>query len=182
MATQTDLAVAGVGNRWARDDAIGLYLVEALVERQTDAGIEILYWENADALTLTHDLLGLRTPVLIVDCADMGLAAGCWQRLSPQTARLRVHTDALSTHGLGVAEALSLAESLGFDKQVEVFGIQPFDVSPSLGLSPAMERRFPHLLRALETRVRAARMPDRNPNRAKVVLAKGLRSARERTD
>lgn len=182
MATPTDLAVAGVGNRWAGDDAIGLCLVEALAERQTEAGIEILYWENADALTLAHDLLGLRTPILIVDCADMGLTGGSWQRLSPQTARLRVHTDALSTHGLGVADALSLAQSLGFDQPVEVFGIQPFDVSPSLSLSPAMERRFPHLLRALETRVRAPRPPHGNSPRGKFVLANGLRGARERTD
>jgi hypothetical protein len=58
-------------------------------------------------------------------------------------------TSSVSTHGLGLAEGLELARTLGFNQPASIFGIQPFDLSPGQGLTPEMTSRFPLLLAAL---------------------------------
>lgn len=167
--------MAGIGNRWSSDDAVGLRLVESLAGRQLGHGVETVLWEDADALTLTHELLERDRPTLIVDCADMGSPPGDWRHFPSGAAHLALRVDALSSHGLGIAEALSLASSLGFGQPVDIFGVQPFDVSPGLGLSPAMQRRLPDLVDALCEVVRSLAGTDTGASRASAPSAFGLR-------
>ncbi len=147
------LTVAGIGSQLSCDDGIGLILVGALSERPLLPGITARLWEDADALTLTHLLLESDRPVLIVDCADMRLEIGRWRLFSDVDAGLSMQSRSLSTHGLGLAEALSFAHTLGLAQPVHIFGIQPFDLAPASELSPQMKERLPHLLRALERTV-----------------------------
>ena len=139
-----------IGNRSAGDDAVGLMLVENMEKRLDRADLFFQLWESADALTMAHDLLSLENAVLFVDCADMGIEPGEVCCFDAGSARLKIHSDGLSTHGLGMADALALAVALGFDQRVSVFGVQPFHLSPSLSLSPPMQTRLPCLLDALE--------------------------------
>lgn len=146
MSIERRLTVAGIGSLLSRDDAIGLELVRDL---PTPSGVETLLWEDADALTLAHELLQLATPVLIVDCADMRLAPGSWRAFSLDDAGLAPATDAVSTHGLGLAEALAIARQLGFGQTLRVFGVQPYDIRSGAGLSAAMAGRLGVLRQAL---------------------------------
>lgn len=145
------LTLAGVGTRSSGDDAIGLCLVEAMAGQAAGSDLECLLWEDADALTLANELLAIERDIIIVDCADLGLAGGSWRFFPLESARLLVRWDALSTHGLGPAEALTLARALGFARGAWIFGVQPFDLSPSPGLSPRMRSSFAALLGALRT-------------------------------
>jgi len=147
------LSVIGIGARNAGDDAIGLLLVESLERRPARAGLSFHLWGDADALTLAHDLMELSTPALIVDCADMGLDPGSHRCFDGRRGALTVRSSSLSTHGLGMAEALALAEDLGFDQEVVIFGVQPFDLSLAAGLSPSMEVRIPGLFEALDAKI-----------------------------
>ena len=149
------LTVIGVGGRGSGDDAVGLELVERLAGRLVLDGLSFLLRPDADPLTLAQDLLELTAPVLIVDCADMGLQPGESRCFPAESASLRIRTDSTSTHGLGVAEAIAIADALGFDRPVTLFGVQPFDTSPDLRLSLPMETRLPRLLAALESEVLA---------------------------
>lgn len=143
------VTLAGVGSRFSRDDEIGLRLVEAIAGRGSTTAVECRLWEDADALSLANELLELDRDVVIVDCADMGLAGGSWRLFADDAVRLRIRADPLSTHGLGLAEALSIARSLGFKPCIRIFGVQPFDLSPGPGLSARMQDAFPDLLAAL---------------------------------
>ena len=143
------LTVAGVGSFLSCDDAIGLRLVEAYGRQPLPDGVATQSWENADALTLADNLLESGQPLLLVDCADMGLAAGSWRLFPADEAGFRCRTDALSTHGLGVAEALAIARELGWGEAMYLFGIQPFDLSPGPVLSGRMQAGFAGLVRAL---------------------------------
>ena len=147
------LTVVGIGSRGARDDEVGLLLVETLAKRSSECNVVTRLWENADSLTLAHDLLELSGPVLIVDCADMGLAAGSWRFFSSQESQIKHHSATVSTHGLGMAEALTIAQGLGYKHTVHLFGIQPFDLSPALGLTTEMKKRFPAILEALDNAI-----------------------------
>ena len=147
------LSVIGIGAQSAGDDAIGLKLVESLARRRARAGLSFHLWGDADALTLAHDLTELSTPALIADCADMGLEPGSHRCFDGRSGSLTVRSSSVSTHGLGMTEALALAEDLGFDQKVTIFGVQPFDLSPATGLSPSMQARFPGLLEALDAKI-----------------------------
>ncbi|MDD3519524.1 MAG: hypothetical protein PHQ14_14340, partial [Chromatiales bacterium] len=89
-----------------------------------------------------------------VDCADMGIAAG-EHRLFPATeARLACKARGLSTHGIGLADGLALAEALGRRGETWVFGVQPADTDLRDGLSPVLSHRLPALAAALADAVR----------------------------
>ncbi|GBE13821.1 hypothetical protein BMS3Bbin14_00425 [bacterium BMS3Bbin14] len=158
------LVVAGIGSRYLADDGIGLRLVETL--DHLEPGVRSELWEDADALTLSHRLLDLSAPVLLVDCADMGLAGGEWRCFRVRPAgdhragvELVLRSRTLSTHGLGLAEAVRIAMELGLGWPVHVFGVQPFELElqPRSGeeLSPAMRSHLPALRSALRQRIRA---------------------------
>jgi hydrogenase maturation protease len=146
-------SVVGIGSRAGRDDGVGLALVERLERNGRFPELSFLLWENADAATVAYNLLELETPVLLVDCADMGLAPGECRMFDQRNVSLNLRTDSISTHGLGLAEALTLARSLGFEQDAHVFGVQPFDLNPGLSLSSRMEERFDDLCDALGTRI-----------------------------
>ncbi len=142
------LTVAGIGSPLRGDDGIGLALVAGLAPT---AGVVCAQWADSDALDLAHHLLQCPGPVLLVDCAEMGLAPGDWRRfrLHPAAeARLIAHSRSLSTHGLGLAEALAIATQLGLDVSVQAFGVQPYRLAHG-GLSEAMQARLPQLQQAL---------------------------------
>ncbi|MCB9477089.1 MAG: carbamoyltransferase HypF [Deltaproteobacteria bacterium] len=142
----TMLNVVGVGSAWGRDDAIGLALVESL---PSDDRCATTLLEDADALTLAEWLISKDGPVVVVDAADMGLAGGAWRFFSRDEAALATRSDSCSTHGFGIADALALAANLGFEQPTYVFGVQPFDLSPAMGLTPEMSARLSDLATAL---------------------------------
>lgn len=161
------LTVAGIGSRHSTDDAIGLWLVDNLGSLPEGVGRE--RWEDADALSLAHLLLENTGPLLIVDCAEMGLMGGEWRCFSATAdtnMKLTSHSRSISTHGLGLAEALNIARKLGLDTPVHIFGVQPFQLkyslTPNSGLSEAMQTRLPQLLIALRQNIDALRkrMPE----------------------
>ena len=152
------LLVAGIGSYLSSDDEIGLALVEAFADRphdppSTGSQVVITLWSDADALTLANELINLTTPVLLVDCADMRLPGGSWRLFPAEKARLDDPVRALSTHGLGLIDALRIGRELGCEQDVHFFGVQPFDLTPRRGLSMRMRACFADLLDALASSV-----------------------------
>jgi hydrogenase maturation protease len=131
------------------DDQIGLALVRSLSSEAGYAGHCVLL-ECADAAMVASSLLEWQRPVVLVDAADMGFAPGEYRFFPDDKAAMTLKTSSVSTHGLGLAEGLEIARSLGYDHPVHIFGVQPFDVSPKQELSQEMAELFPTLLSALK--------------------------------
>jgi hydrogenase maturation protease len=145
---RSEWQIVGLGTYLGHDDVIGLALVQELSREMAFAERCVLL-ESADAATVASSLLEWQRPVILVDAADMGLAPGEYRSFSDRDASVILKTSSVSTHGLGLAEGLELARTLGFDRPAGIFGIQPFDLSPGQGLTPEMTSRFPLLLAAL---------------------------------
>ncbi len=122
--------VIGIGNPWRGDDGVGHAVVEALagtpgLTTATCSG------EPAELMELWqgHD------PVILVDAVVTGAAPGTLHRLDareplPRGARY-------SSHGIGLAEAVELARSLGdLPETLIVHGIEPARLEDGAGLSP----------------------------------------------
>lgn len=148
--------VVGIGSRLRADDAIGLHLVRNL---KGQPGVRTHLLEDRDALEVASLLLELTAPVLLVDCADMGLGGGQWRVFGLNEAELRSYARTVSTHGLGLAEALKLALQLGLQLPVRIFGVQPFSLAFKACLSPPMTACLAPLQEALRQQTRSCHAP-----------------------
>lgn len=125
--------VVGIGQAAAGDDGVGLVVARALAAR----GVAVR--ESADAsllLSLVED--GRR--VVVVDAVVGGGAPGAVMRLD--TRALASGPAPLSSHGIGVAEAIELAQTLYGDHAVscvEIVGVAiDRPTGREVGLSPAV--------------------------------------------
>jgi hydrogenase maturation protease len=99
--------VIALGQAVAGDDGVGLAVLDALRARGVPAGVELVRAPEDAALV---SLLETRDPVVLVD-AVLGAPPGEVVELSVDDLASRgVH--ALSTHGIGVPDAVALARTL----------------------------------------------------------------------
>lgn len=132
----TKKILLGLGNPVGRDDAVGLWVAEAL--RGTE-------WLSIPAPAL-ENVLGLvekekPEKLVIVDAAEMGLPPGTIRRLPLGKGAEMVG----STHGLPLPFLLSLVDV----PEVVLIGIQPKEYGLGEGLSPEVQAAADSLIRLL---------------------------------
>lgn len=125
--------VVGIGQLAGGDDGVGLVVARTLAAR----GFETR--ESADA-SIVLSLLAAQRSVVLVDAVVGGGAPGSVLRLTADA--LGTGPRPLSSHGLGVAEALELASTLygtPIGERVEIVGVAiARPVGSAFGLSPAV--------------------------------------------
>jgi hydrogenase maturation protease len=125
--------VVGIGQAAAGDDSVGLAVARALAAR----GLETR--ESADASVLLP-LLEAERRVVVVDAVVDGGAPGSVIRIA--AGALASGPTPLSSHGIGVAEALAIAGTLygaGCVARVEIVGVAiARPAGAAFGLSPAV--------------------------------------------
>lgn len=121
--------VVGIGQDAAGDDGVGLAVARVLAAR----GLDVL--ERADA-SIVLELAAQRRAFVIVDAVVNGDPPGTVIRIAVDA--LGAGPTPLSSHGLGVAEAIALARELYGEIEVAIVGvvIEPPRMWP--GLSPAV--------------------------------------------
>lgn len=133
MSTSGGPIVIGVGNPWRGDDGIGHAVVHAL---QDTPGLTTATTSGEPAELM--DLWRGYEHVILVDAIVTGAAPGTLHRLDareplPRGARY-------SSHGIGLAEAVELARSLGeLPDTLIVHGIEPACLEDGAGLSPEIQ-------------------------------------------
>jgi hydrogenase maturation protease len=125
--------VVGIGAAAAGDDGVGLVVARLLARRGIAAR------ESADA-SLVLALLEADRRVVLVDAVVGGGAPGSVTRLDVDA--LASGPTPLSSHGIGVAEAIALASSLygaACLARIEIVGVAiARPTGPAIGLSPAV--------------------------------------------
>jgi len=122
------------------DDGIALYLLDAIKEQLSD-DIAVQLWEDQDALSVAAELLDIQTAIVIVDCADMGKKGGDCRWFKQSECHLGQHLNLLSSHGFGFADALALAETLGFNQPLFFFAIQPEQIDFNSEISSTLQQQ-----------------------------------------
>lgn len=151
------IRVIGCGNPEAGDDALGLIVADGLSTRLVDVPtVEVLRVGPAVGVL---DLLEGVEAVLIVDAVrDAGGAREPGTvvhiEVGPEGFPVELRSS-LSSHGLGVAEAVGLAAALGPTPRVEFWGVEVADVTMGRPLSAPIANALPALGRAVEVRARA---------------------------
>lgn len=110
--------VIGIGNDFAGDDGAGLAVARALAGRLRTATSPGL------AADLVNRMAG-EAHVILVDAARSGAPVGTLCHFNAHEAPLPGHFNRLSSHGMGVGEAIELARILGsLPATCEVWGIE----------------------------------------------------------
>ncbi|MCK5665484.1 MAG: hydrogenase maturation protease [Thiotrichaceae bacterium] len=146
------MTLIAIGNRNMGDDGIGPVLLEE-IKRQLADDIEVHIWESKDALSVAAELLEIHNPIVIIDCADMGLNGGDFKWFNRAQCLLENHFELLSTHGFGFAEALALVEQLGFKQELYFFALQPVVIGFAQPISSGLYNKIPSLTNELLKRL-----------------------------
>lgn len=130
--------VIGIGNPDRGDDAIGRTVARRLRGMLPET-IEILE-RDGEAASLLAELDGTTAAVLIDAClADPTAAPGTIYRFDANAGPLPHDTFALSTHGLGLAEAVEFARALGqLPARCIVYAVAAESFEAGGALSPAV--------------------------------------------
>ena len=131
----TDIVVIGVGNRWRRDDAAGLEVVDALRERVDDS---VALIESDGEPTRLLDAFGLAPRVIMVDAVVTGGEPGTVHRF----------TDEQLPDGMGIGQSshlVQLYETIALGKLLDklpnglvLIGIEAIDFDNGEGMTDAV--------------------------------------------
>ena len=135
MADTTFPLVIGVGNLHAGDDAAGRLVARNLARLGGAFDVVESFGTAADLVTdFEH-----RARVLIVDACRSGDSAGTVHRFDVHRETLPDYLNAVSSHGIGVAEGIALARALGMlPEKCEVIAIEGADFRTGARLSAAV--------------------------------------------
>ena len=132
--------VIGVGNRWRRDDAAGLEVVDALRERVDDrvVGDKVALVESDGEPTRLLDAFELAPKVIMVDAVVTGGDPGTVHRF----------TDEQLPGGMGIGQSshlVQLYETIALGKLLDklphglvLIGIEAIDFDNGEGMTPAV--------------------------------------------
>ena len=135
------ILVIGMGNPDCGDDAVGRLVARALRGRLLQ-GVRI---EEADgvATSLLARLDGVEAAYLVDACVS-GAAPGALHRFDASHAPLPAARFGVSTHGMGLADALELARTLGtLPSLCVVYAVEGSSFAPGTPVSPAVARALP---------------------------------------
>lgn len=144
--------VLGLGNRYRRDDGVGLVVAERLRARVPPA-VEVAA-VSGEATTLMSRWQGYQR-VYLVDAVRSAAAAGTLHRIEAHRAALPGALFQSSSHAFGLVQAVELGRVLGeLPAELVIYGVEGQDFAAGTGLSPgvgaAAERLVERLLVELE--------------------------------
>lgn len=145
--------VIGCGNPHAGDDAAGVLAVaEARAALEAVPGVEVI--PRASPLQVVHLLRGVAAVVVVdaIRTPDGGRAPGALIRAEAGPAGLPSGiSSCLSSHGLGIAEAVGLAAALWPAPRVVVLGVEAESATAGAPLSTAVRAALPELVSRIVT-------------------------------
>jgi hydrogenase maturation protease len=133
------MRIIGCGNRQRGDDGAGVLVVERLRELGVGAaGVSIKSCSGETAELL--DSWGSDDDVIVVDAVVTGASVGTihrWDQGMPPCGR----PASASTHGLGVGEAIGLAQALGRSpRSLRIYGIEGKHFDQGSRISPEVRQ------------------------------------------
>ncbi|MGO9077508.1 MAG: hydrogenase maturation protease [Streptosporangiaceae bacterium] len=127
--------VIGVGTEFRHDDGIGREVLARLRRRAAGARLVLC---DGDPVSLMEAWAGASLAIVVDAVVARPAAPGRRHRLVAEAAAADP-PQPVSSHGLGLAEAIGLSRALGrMPGRLIVHAVEAADVSPGVGLTPAV--------------------------------------------
>lgn len=150
------ILVIGVGNADRGDDAVGLLVARKVAEWGL-AGVEIV--ESEGDVSQILDLFERHATVLVIDAIKSANSAGTIICFEVNEAPLPQKFSSGSTHALGLAVAIDLAQTLNqLPPRLTVFGIVGENFAIGSKVSAAVDRAIPEVANRISEKIRAIGM------------------------
>jgi len=131
--------ILGLGNYLCRDDGIGLYVVDYLLDHDLTGDFEAIGVGNDGMQVLTYFREDVGR-ILVVDSAVMGLKPGDYRIIEPVSVDSKKLVGNISTHEDDVLKLIELGTRLGYHvPSVRILAIEPGVMDPGPGLSPELQ-------------------------------------------
>lgn len=145
------VAVIGLGNRYRRDDAVGIAAARALGELALP-GVEVAT-DIVDPLTLLDVWSGARLAV-IVDAA-VGTASTAGHIRCCNLDDVVSSTKRLSSHSIDVGRAYALGRELGrVPEALQIYAVDVADTGHGTGLTAQVEQALPDVVALAAAEIR----------------------------
>ena len=142
-----DILVIGIGNRDRGDDGIGL-VVASHLKAAALPGVTVIE-HRGDAADLL-DLLAGTDAAVLVDAAVSGAAPGTFRRIDVNREPLPAGWLTCSTHGMGVATAIGLANTLAvMPRRCVVYAVEGTTFAHGAPLSDVSRAAIPAVMAAI---------------------------------
>jgi hydrogenase maturation protease len=142
------LKVIGIGNALRGDDAIGPIIIEKLIEEKKDTPA-VFIDAGSDAFTVLEHLLE-KDPLLIIDCAKMGMDPGDIKLFDVDDASIKEVSKIVSLHGFGFADVYRMGKSIGDVAPCKIIGVEPKTVAFDIHLSDEVKKSIPEILKLID--------------------------------
>ena len=137
------LSLIGIGNHFRRDDAAGLEVAHRL-RLAHPPGVILIEQEGEPASLI--EAWSTVEESLVVDAISSGSEPGRLHRFDVTHAPLPAEIFSVSTHALGLPEAVELARELGRLPRLVVYGIEGETFEAGEGLSDPVEKTVEKLV------------------------------------
>lgn len=145
------ILVLGMGNVLMGDDGVGVYLARELQNKQWPLGVTVL--EVGTALFNYLDEISQSQTVLLIDAVRASGVTGSVYRLTLDD--LVSSADGYwDGHEFSINHLIQLTKKItGYPKQVLIYGLEPKELGPGLGLSLEVEEVLPRAMQAISREV-----------------------------
>ena len=144
-----NVLILGIGNILLRDEGVGVRAIEELSGWYSFADSVELLDGGTSGLELL-DQIGGRDLLIIIDAMKNGMAPGSVSRVDGEEVAASFMTT-ISPHQLGISDLLATARLIdSLPARMVLFGIEPEDLSPGLGLSESVSRGLEMVATAVE--------------------------------
>jgi hydrogenase maturation protease len=138
--------VIGVGNRWRRDDSVGLEIVDALRERVDDS---VFLIESDGEPTRLLDAFALAPHVIMVDAVVTGAEPGTIHRFTDKELPARMGIGQ-SSHLVQLFETIELGKILGkLRNGLTLIGVEATDFDNGEGMTKPVAAAVEPAVRAI---------------------------------
>ncbi len=138
------LKVIGIGNALRGDDAIGPLIIEELEKDQNSLPAKLID-AGADAFTMLEHLME-SDPLLVIDCAKMGLRPGEIKMFDVDDASIAHLANVVSLHGFGFGDVYKMAKGMGDVAPCRIIGVEPKTIAFDTTLSEEVKQSIPTIL------------------------------------
>ena len=138
------LRVIGLGNTLRGDDGVGPEVVRIL-QRDYAREFKDITDLGSDAISVFEKLLE-NIPILVIDCARMGMPPGSVRRWSAGDVYSAPSVHGLSLHGFDLADVWRMAKAMGAESDLIIIGVQPEKLEFNTGLSRPVRKSLPAII------------------------------------
>ncbi|MEN8905711.1 MAG: hydrogenase maturation protease [Clostridiales bacterium] len=129
------IVIIGIGNILLKDDGIGIHIINELNKLKDDKELKEI--EFIDGGTSTLDMLKHfqeNDIVIIIDALRSGLKPGTIYKLKPEDINDTILCD-LSIHDVQIVDIVKLANIMGYNPKIIIFGIEPKNIGYGIEIS-----------------------------------------------